>query len=33
LFKWREGSVENQNVLPWYYHHGQGWQHDNWFIL
>jgi hypothetical protein len=25
-------SVKNQNILPWFYHHGQGGQHDNWFI-
>jgi hypothetical protein len=32
-YKIHTRSVENQNNLPWYYHHGQGGQHDNWFIL
>ena len=33
VYKIYTRSAENQNIIPWYYHHGQGGQHDNWFIL
>ena len=33
VYKIHTRSVENQIVLPWYYHYGHWGQHDNWFIL